>query len=277
MPAAEGRGVRSIEVGAHLLDVLAASTEPLMLRDLSRRAGVAPAQAHAYLTSLRKLGLVEQEPRTTRYRLGPATLDLGIVRTRNVDPIRLAQEAAIALSAETGLSVALVVWGSFGPTVIQVEEGPDQIHINTKAGTVYSITGTASGRVFAAFHSPAIVERALAEEQGENGSTGRVGSVAVLSAADVAAIRSAGYATVSPPPVPGVNALAAPIFDHSGQILIAITLIGAEGVLDNGPDSPFLPVLLRHARDVSRKLGADDAFGDRDAAGSPDPTAEPAS
>lgn len=253
----EGRGVRSIEVGAHLLEVLAASAEPLMLRDLSQRAGVAPAQAHAYLTSLRKLGLVEQEPHTTRYRLGPATLDLGIVRTRNVDPIRLAQDAAMALSAETGLSVALVVWGSFGPTVIQVQEGPDQIHINTKAGTVYSITGTASGRVFAAFHSSAIVERALAEERGENGSTGRVGSVATLSDEDVGEIRDAGYATVSPPPVPGVNALSAPIFDHSGQIQIAITLIGAESVLDTSPESPFLPVLLRFARDVSRKLGAD--------------------
>ena len=165
----------------------------------------------------------------------------------------------MALSAETGLSVALVVWGSFGPTVIQVEEGPDQIHINTKAGTVYSITGTASGRVFAAFHSAAIVERALAEERSENGSTGRVGSAATLSEADIAAIRRDGYATVSPPPVPGVNALSAPIFDHSGQIQIAITLIGAESVLDTSPESPFLPVLLRFAHDVSRKLGADPA------------------
>lgn len=269
MPATEGRGVRSIEVGAHLLEVLASSAEPLMLRDLSQRAGVAPAQAHAYLTSLRKLGLVEQEPQTTRYRLGPATLDLGIVRTRNVDPIRLAQEAAVALSAETGLSVALVVWGSFGPTVIQVQEGPDQIHINTKAGTVYSVTGTASGRVFAAFHSPAIVERALETERSENGSTGRVGSVATLGDADLAAIRASGYATVSPPPVPGVNALSAPIFDHSGQMQIAITLIGAESVLDTSPESPFLPVLLRYARDVSRKLGAEVSAPDPARQGTP--------
>lgn len=251
----EGRGVRSAEVGAHLLEVLADEREPLMLRDLSRKAGLAPAQAHAYLTSLRKLGLVEKEPDTARYRIGPAALDIGIVRMRSVDPIRLGQEAALALSAETGLAVALVVWGSFGPTVIQVQEGPDQIHINTRAGTVYSVTGTASGRVFASFLPGAMVAQAIAEERREQGSTGRVGTIGGLSESEIARIRTLGYATVTPPPVPGVNAVSAPVFDHTGQIQMAITLIGAAQVLDNTEKSPFLPLLLDAAHEVSYKLG----------------------
>lgn len=252
-----GRGVRSVEVGSHLLEVLAERAEPLMLRDLSKAAGMAPAQAHAYLTSLRKLGLVEQDPATTHYRIGPGALDLGIVRMRTVDPVQLAQDAATELSRETGLSVALVVWGSYGPTVIHVREGPDQIHINTRAGTVYSITGTASGRVFAAFLPTAMVRKAIREERNESDATGRVGNGLVPDETELSAIRRQGYATVVPPPVPGVNALAAPVFDHVGQMQLSITLIGAAAILDNGPSSRFVPILLDAAEGVSRKLGFD--------------------
>ncbi|MBJ3774170.1 IclR family transcriptional regulator [Acuticoccus mangrovi] len=252
----EGRGVRSVEVSAELLEALAASCTPMMLRDLASTAGMAPAQAHAYLTSLRTLGLVEQEPGSARYRLGPAALDLGIVRMRSVDPIRVGQEAAAALSAQTGFSIAIVVWGSFGPTVIQVHEGPDQIHINTKAGTVYSITGTASGRVFAAFGPDRMVGKALAAER-RSGAPGRVGNTATLTAEDIAVIRREGYATVSPPPVPGVNALSVPVFDLSGVMQFAITMIGAAALLDTTPASPFLPPLKAAAAHVSQELGAD--------------------
>jgi len=41
--------VQSIETGGRLLSVLAAQAESMMLRDLAAAAGLAPAQAHAYL------------------------------------------------------------------------------------------------------------------------------------------------------------------------------------------------------------------------------------
>eukprot|EP01035_Chromulina_nebulosa_P004810 gene4810-6551_t len=148
---ADGRGVQSIEVGARLLSVLVTEGEPMMLKDLAKQAGIAPAQAHAYLVSFRKQGLIEQEAQAGRYRLGPFALELGITRMRSFDPLRMATEGAVNLATRTGMTVAVVVWGSFGPTVIQVHEGGDQVNMNTRAGTVYSLSGTASGRVFASF------------------------------------------------------------------------------------------------------------------------------
>ena len=43
----DGRGVQSIEVGARLLNALVTEGEPMMLKDLAKQAGIAPAQAHA--------------------------------------------------------------------------------------------------------------------------------------------------------------------------------------------------------------------------------------
>ncbi|MEK1930714.1 MAG: IclR family transcriptional regulator [Pararhizobium sp.] len=251
----EARGVQSIEVGAKLLNVLVDEEEPMMLKDLARLAGIAPAQAHAYLVSYRKMGLIEQEESAGRYRLGPLALELGITRMRTVDPMHLAREAAVELSARSGLNVALVVWGSFGPTVIQIEESGSQLNMNTKVGTVYSLTSTASGRVFAAFMPEALIREAIRIEKKEESGSARVGKPRFLSRTEMETIRANGYSTIEAPPVPGINALSSPVFDHIGQMQCAITLIGLETVMSVAPDSPYIPMLLETTQRLSFQLG----------------------
>jgi DNA-binding IclR family transcriptional regulator len=256
MSNVNGRGVQSIEVGALLLNALVEVGEPMMLRDLARKAGIAPAQAHAYLVSFRNSGLVEQEGQAGLYRLGPFALQLAIGRMHSFDPLRMAADAIGDLAAETGLTVALAVWGTFGPTVIQVCEGADQVHINTRAGTVYSVSGTATGRVFAAFLPESLIRTTLKAEQ-MDGRTRRVGQTMTYSLlkSELSAIRAQNYATIDTPPIPGINALSAPVFDHVGQILMAVTLIGPAEALDRSPDSLFIPILLRFTGALSSKLG----------------------
>jgi len=259
----EARGVQSVEIAAKLLNVLVEQDAPIMLRDLASKAGIAPAQAHAYLVSLRRLGLVEQLQANGLYRLGPLALDLGITRMRAVDPLQMARSAVMALVQETGLTVALAVWSTFGPTIIQVDEGPDQLHMNTRAGTVYSVTGTATGRLFAAFLPKRLVRTVMTKEAQEKGTTGRIGSPQELTQGDIAAIRSQGYATIASPPVPGVNAISAPVFDYAGQMLLAITLIGPTNILS--AKSKAVSKLLNATQRLSWELGfgtmADAAYG----------------
>ncbi|WP_108257875.1 helix-turn-helix domain-containing protein [Mangrovicoccus ximenensis] len=147
----EGRGVQSIEIGAQLLEALAERAAPMMLKELAAAAGVAPAQAHPYLVSYRQMGMVEQTA-SGRYRLGPFALDLAIMRMRTIDPMQLASQAVIALSLETGLTGLLSVWGAFGPTIVLVHEGTDQVHMNTKVGTVYNPVTTTRRMVCSRSH-----------------------------------------------------------------------------------------------------------------------------
>ena len=104
-----------------------------------------------------------------------------------------------------------------------------------------------------------MVEKALADEKRERGQTNRVGTPSTLSKAERQRIRDLGFATVSPPPVPSVNALAAPVFDHAGQIQMTITLIGAASMLDNSEESAFLAPLSEAALTISRGLGYEPA------------------
>ncbi|MBP0443599.1 IclR family transcriptional regulator [Roseomonas sp. SSH11] len=253
-----GRGVQSIEVGGRLLQVLVDMGQPAMLRDLALSAKLTPAQAHAYLLSYRKMGLVEQDEASGRYALGPFALQMGLARMRSAHPLRMAGQAAAEFAAEMGLMVTVAVWGTHGPTIIQVHESNQPIHVNLRAGSVYTITGTATGRLFAAFLPQQQVRPLLEEElKGTGGANRKVGRATTEARLDhdIAAIRSLGYSTTEGVPVPGINAISAPVFDHSGQMQLAITAIGNAGTLECGPASPQPAAVLSLTRRLSVELG----------------------
>lgn len=249
----DGRGVQSIELGAKLLTALIEAAEPMMLKDVARSAGFTPAQAHAYLVSYRKQGLVEQIDGL--YRLGPFALELGMCRMTTSDPLRMASDAAMDLSLRSRLTVALTVWGSFGPTVIQIQELGNHLNIKTRAGTVYSVTGTATGRSFAAFMPPRLIKEAIRLEKRDAEGGFRVGKPCLFSNAEMRAVRSAGYATIEERPIPGIAAASAPVFDHVGQMQFALTLIGPEAVFDTAPESEKVRMLLETTNRLSSYFG----------------------
>lgn len=250
-----------MEVGGRILSTMVLAGQPVMLRDIAAGAKVTPAQAHAYLVSFRKLGLVEQDAASGRYQLGPFALQLGLARLRSFNPLRMASDAVVGLAAELGLMVTVTVWGPFGATIVQVHEATDQVHVNLRAGAVYSLTGTATGRVFAAFLPAAVVKPRVAAELREDGRGQRIGSPASSEqfAREVAEIERLGYAIAVGSPIPGINAVSAPVFDHTGQMQLAVTLIGPAGLVDVGQDSPQARRLLAFTAQLSAQLGHDGA------------------
>jgi DNA-binding IclR family transcriptional regulator len=251
------RGVQSIEIGGRLLAALVRSRQPMMLRDLANEAGLAPGQAHAYLVSFRKLEIVEQDAATGRYQLGPFALHLGLARQRSTDAVRLATAAAPALSEETDLMTVVTVWGSGGATVVYVEEAANQILINVKPGITYSIVGTATGKVFAAFLPPKIVEPAIARELANLNLMQRAGDPvdAATLEAEIAAVRASGYAATIDTPIPGLTAISAPVFDFTNRIQLAVTLVGPSQFLDARPAGAPLVALMEATRILSAQLG----------------------
>ncbi len=254
-PPPSQRGIQSIEVGGQLLLALAHHGRPMALKDLAREAGMAPAKAHPYLVSFGKLGLIEQEGGTGRYGLGPLALQLGLLSLQQFDPVRLATPRIAELAQLCGHTVALAVWGNRGPTIVRVEEPPSIVHVNMRHGTVMSVRDTASGRLFAA-HLPR--ERVLAALAAEAAADARRGPPVVDAALEreLDEVRALGIARVDGAAVPGISALAAPVFDDAGTMVLAVTAIGPTPVFDTQPGGPLAAAVQRCAADVSRRLGA---------------------
>jgi DNA-binding IclR family transcriptional regulator len=242
------RGIQSIEVGGRLLQALARQGRPMALKDLAAAADMAPAKAHPYLVSFGKLGLIAQDEASGRYGLGPLALQIGLISLQQVDPLRLATEQLAQLAREIGQTVGITVWGEHGATVVRTEEAPSPVHVTMRHGAVMSLTGTASGRLFAA-HLPREVVRAALRAEGGRGSIDKAFE------AELATIRAAGISHVVDRAVPGVSGLAAPVFDATGQLVLALTAIGATSTFDTRPDGPAAHALRATAGGLSALLG----------------------
>lgn len=253
----ESRGIQSIEVGGELLRALAKSGEPMMLRDLAREAGMTPAKAHPYLASFSRIGLIEQDETTGRYEIGALALELGLISLRRVSGVRIAQPKIAALASQIGHAVSLAVWGTHGPTVVQLEEPGQPVHIVMRAGSVMALLETATGRAFAAFLPEKTINAALEsglDRQGVGYNPKRAVKGAKV-AEMLAEVRKHGLARALGDPLPGVNAFSAPVFDHAGHVALVITAMGPEGTFDARWDSPIAHALRDCAAGISKRLG----------------------
>src|SRR5262245_10019151 len=253
------RGIQSVEVGGRLLHALAHHGRPMALKDLAADAGMSAAKAHPYLVSFGHIGLVEQQHDGGRYALGPLALQMGLISLQQADPVRIAAPLLPDLALRTGQTVALVVWGSRGPTIVLREASPSAVHVDMRHGTVFSIVGTASGRLFAA-HVPADVARPVYEA--ERRAAARSESDArsawptwVQFQRELDDVRRHGLGRAEGAVVAGVSALSAPVFDHRGTMVLAITAIGPSAALDTRWQGPVANALRDAARGVSARLG----------------------
>jgi DNA-binding IclR family transcriptional regulator len=242
------RGIQSVEVGGQLLRALAHQGVPMALKDLAHEAGMAPAKAHPYLVSFGKLGLIAQDPASGHYGLGPLAMQLGLISLQQFDPVRLAAPHLRTLALSLGLTVAIAVWGNRGPTVVRIEAAPTAVHVNMRHGTVMSLRGTASGRLFAAW----LPEATLAERLADEGL--RASGAAFRS--ELAQVRRDRFSHVVDGAVAGVSALAVPVFDESGAMVLSLTAIGPTALFDAAQAHHVAAALQAVAQRLSRQLGA---------------------
>jgi DNA-binding IclR family transcriptional regulator len=246
------RGIQSIEIGTQLLVALSAHVAPMALRDLAKASAMSAGKAHPYLVSFVKVGLVAQNG-AGQYELGPLALQLGLAKLKRLDPIREASPWVERLAAQSGQSIALAVWGNLGPTIVRLEEPIQPLHVNLRAGTVMSLAHTATGRLFAAYLPAKVVERVMQEDMH------RLGGGAQRSAKDLEAqlseTRRHGLSRTIGQPIPGINALSAPVFDADDHLVLAVTAMGPAATFDTAWGGAVAKALKQCAVEISRRLG----------------------
>jgi DNA-binding IclR family transcriptional regulator len=233
MAKAEQRGIQSIDVGGKLLATLLAKTAPMMLKDISAEAVIASAQAHAYLSSFKRLDLVVQDQADGRYALGPLALHLGLSYMASYAPLRAAREAVHRIEDATGFMTLLTVWSNGAPTAIEVRPGRERLNVNVQPGSVFPLTGSSVGFVFAAFMPNQIIAaRKEAELAGTQARGGQWHVQPKDFAKRVADAKACGFASLAGQPIFGINSLSAPVFGPDGEFVAAIMTLGHEDSMD---------------------------------------------
>lgn len=255
--ANERQGIQSIEVGFRLLDVLAAAGRPMMLRDLAHGAAMPAAKAHRYLVSFMRVGIVEQDPISGRYDLGTYALELGLSSLGRLDPVNLAGPVLETLCEEIHETVALAVWGTKGPTIVRMLDAGGPITITLRHGTVLSLSKSATGRTFAAFYHSPYLKKILEEELQQESASSKIAITTLRRQIEknLTDTRKRGLSRATGSLTPGINGFSAPVYDHTGNMVAAITSLGAVGEFDVEWDSSAARSMLSASLDLSRRLG----------------------
>lgn len=245
----DGGGIQSVEVAARILRALADGGGALYLREIAAAAAMPRAKVHRYLKSLARTEFVAQEADTGRYYIGPAAISVGLTGLYRTNPVRLAYSMLPDLCAQLGETVFLAVWGDRGPTIVALEEPIGAVTINLRVGSALPLLDSAMGRIFAAYlprHTTADAMKAAVKPR-----TGR--------ATDdlLAEIRRNGLSPIEGLLLPGINALAAPVFNHHGHLAFVIGTVGRKETLDVTLDGDAGRLMREMAERLSARLGYD--------------------
>lgn len=254
------RGIQSVEIASGLLLALARHIRPMALKDVAKAAGMSANKAHPYMVSFLKVGFVAQEAGSGYYELGPLALQLGLAKLQRLDPVKEASPFIADLAEATEQSIAVAVWGNLGPTIVRLEEPTHPLHVNLRTGTVMSLINTATGRLFAAFMPPKVIEKAMQGEVSRMMGTTAVGTPPISREEFeqlLSETRLKGLSRSMGKPIPGIDAFCAPVFDAAGNIVLGLLAMGPSATFDSDWEGKVATPLRRCASEVSRQLGYD--------------------
>ena len=253
----EPLGIQSVEIAARILRALAEGGGALPLRELALATGMHRGKVHRYLISLARAGLVSREPDFGHYGIGPLAITAGLAGLNRLNPVRLAYDALPALRDRIGETVVLAVWGERGCTVVALEDSARPVTLNVRVGSILPLRTSAMGRVFAAFLPEPVLRPVLAAEgkRAAGGAAAKAAPSPAGFARALAAIRRDGLAAVEGTLIPGLNALAAPVFDQRGAVVLVLGAVGRRETLAARPRGPAAAALKETAARLSQQLG----------------------
>lgn len=232
-----------------LLEHLASTTGQCGVTELAQAFGTSKATIHRHLRTLARRDFVRQDAITQRYEPGIKLMVLGEAMRGRFDILGAAREPMMALRDASGQAVTLSALVEGQVMVMDLVQGHTAVEFGIRPGTRMTFHASAHGKVALAWGGEAPVERSLAIAKASGGVD------AAAFRRQLAAIRRQGWATAANEVLFGMNALAAPVFDHRGTCAGAVAIVGSTQFIGARPDKKQIAMVSACAARISHNLG----------------------
>jgi DNA-binding IclR family transcriptional regulator len=253
--AARRGGVQAVTIAAKILSALAARSAAAPLKEIAADTGLARAKVHRYLTSLRNAGLVSQSDQTARYQLGPQAIGIGLAALRSINPVAEVCSALPALRDKINQTVTAAVWSDAGPVLVAMQESDHWLTMNIRVGSRLPILTTAIGRTFLAHLPESAVRPLISAERQRSQSSGVVLPSAEEVEDLVREIRERRLARAPSAIIPGIDAVAAPVFDFRNDLVAVVCVVARSDAKITGWNGSAVRALSATAEQLSARLG----------------------
>jgi len=222
--------------------------------DLSRRLSLHKSTVHDILHTLAHHDLLERNPVTHKYRLGPGLLALGDLARQRGDIREQARPFLQELTSETGCTSLLGVFEEDVIVIVDKAEPLTDLKVTASVGQRLPFCAGSFGRVLLAWTEQATVDRLLSSPGLRKFTrTSIIHPGAYRSS--LADVRRRGYAVDDQEEyLPGVWAASAPIRDPGG-VVAALTVVDFSSRMTAKHKNATIEALLRATRHISQRLG----------------------
>ncbi|MCL7451740.1 MAG: IclR family transcriptional regulator [Anaerolineae bacterium] len=256
-------GVQSVERAIAILKSFSIDKPERGVGELSRELGLHKSTVSRLMTTLERGGLLSRSPESQRYRLGIDLLGLAAHVAGYMDLREVARPYLRRVADECQESVNLVVLdvsergGQRRAQVVNLEQfvpPTRQVKNIGRVGRRMPPHCTAAGKVLLAYLPPEEREQVLPDvlEAFTPHTVTRRDHLQV----ELARVRQQGSAIVQEELEEGLNAVAAPIHDHTGSVIAAASIAGPAYRLT--PQE--LPQLAAHLGKVAARISHDMGF-----------------
>jgi IclR family pca regulon transcriptional regulator len=258
-PTIDAGHSQSLERGLAILSAFRSGRSLIGVSELSRELGLGRSTTHRYVATLAKLGYLQQDDMTRRYRLGLRVLDLGFSALNSMELRDVAAPHLQELSDETGRTVNMAILD--GTDIVYIERcrsasaGQREIDLSLHVGSRLPAYCTSMGKVLLAHLSDdergGVLERTDFARRGPNTIT----TQGTLQN-ELVHIRCSGFALNDEELAYGLRSIAMPIRTSNGEVAAAINLAAHRSMISiDDLVARLSPGLRRTASAISARLG----------------------
>jgi DNA-binding IclR family transcriptional regulator len=196
----------------------------LGVTELAQETALLPSDVHRILNSLETYGYIEQDPHSKKYHLGLHVLKLGHTVLKRLELREIGRPLLRRLSEEIEATVNTAILDTRELEIIFVEQvdSPSEWQLKSRIGSRAAPHCTALGKVLTAFTDRVTARRVL-KRNGVPKCTEHTIVGADELEREFEWVREQGYAVDREEAVEGTCCIAAPVRDHSGAVVAAIS------------------------------------------------------
>lgn len=257
--------VGSLVHGLSILDLFCEDEPILGVGEIARRLNVHRSTASRLAATLGHCGYLQPDGEQGRYRLGAKLVKLGQLANVEIDLQRLGEPLLRSLASELGESVHLGVLDGREVITTALADGWRTVRMHSTLGKRSLAHCSAMGKAILAGLSDEEINSLFNKRKLETPTANTVRSVAALKAS-LKIIRGQGYATDDEELEVGLRCVAAPVSDHSGRIVAAVSVSGPAARIEGKSREKAIKCVIMAAAELSRRLGGPTSGGYRDLA-----------
>lgn len=243
----------SVKNALRVLNSFSLDQPEVTVGELSVQLGLAKSTVSRLLTTLASEGFVIKDTDTRKYRLGISILALSGIISSNFEINKEAAPVVKKLVNDLGETAHLTILDGTDTIYIHKEECTHAVRILTYLGKRNPAYCTSSGKVLLAYSEQKVVDDVIAG--GFEPFTKNTITSANKLLSELRKIREKGFAFSKNEILEGVTSIAAPIYDYTGKVLAAITVVGPVQRITDNKIPVFAKKVIDASKEASERLG----------------------